>query len=907
MKPLFFVCLTAILLVQSNGRPVHAEGFFDELKDNVTRDLGRAIDTVRGKLNQPSNNQYQGGNPNQSVPTENRLTRSEIIRLQEGLNALGYNVGVADGIPGSATQRGIERFLQDQGRTDLAYEPSIDLLAAIEMVAGGSSPGLSKQANNQTGSVLATQQVGSSAIGVDPALGVPVLHDRPAVIGQVTGFELVGRDMGRAWKDTQERWQIAWQNLQNHLLLGQDSSILDDEDMVLGYASAFLSDAEKRELFGPDYSASSPYRFKPDEFERRQIKDRFRAEYAPRLISSAPKLPFSLVEVRDVYLQEYDFDKQLFPISYKGFSDELATKLQAINITGQPPIRRQDLITSPPAHSPILSVRATPAEAEGLVSSLKPVGSTERKAYLGIFSTITAIIPEHRTPKTNARLKQATIYKFNLETRIDQVGLYADPGLTQLITSFDLNQHVTKQTAGDPLLAEVQAIQPTSALALFPAIAKLTGQSDFVSRAIQQGYIYQRANEFDREQVLTDELQRVKDSVTETLWLHGELQLGEYDHAREVFPIVKHTVKAGSGGSNEYGSTTKLSLYQPDQLSEIAVQPDRARNVIEQIQDRKFRFLAQATPVNATINEGSKLRAELQVSLGLTYVVKPIGKEIVVLAKFVPDASPAAMEQSVTATFSAEMSNVDAAATPDMQQFSRESFATSFPADIVGLHLDMSFDEADRIIKQHMTVGEMLEARRQPLPDSKLVVAYSSGRLYIRDDGMEFIQVLDEPPAAPNKVAAVIRWMHMPKGTLGPDTAHAALTDKYGAPNHLEGGAKPYFIWGNSVDNRSCDPGRANKKAIDWYALSKSSSITLPKEVNLRKLPSIGLQSMRNEGACGPAIAAKLESGKTDSLAVWLADQSAYAGVLSESRRRVDGGELASGGDAPTRPTNLKM
>lgn len=324
MKILFLGCLTAVFLVQAQNQPAQAEGFFDELRDNFTRDLGRAVDAVTRRSSQRATDQYQN-NTGQQAPLDLKLTRAEIARLQSGLNALGYNVGVADGVPGPATQRGIDFFLRDRGRSDLPRQPSFELLAVIEATVQGSQVSAPGQTAGSA-PVLAAGQASSLPVSVDPASGLPIIQERPAVLSQNAMPELIGSN-----KKNRKEYNLAWHKLLSALVLGQVPSILNDEDTALGYAATLLSETEKGELFGPGYTAArSASLYRPDEFERRQIAERFRTQYAPGLISRAPKLPYALVEVRDVTLEKYDFEKGYFPIKGYGGSqrgETYATKL----------------------------------------------------------------------------------------------------------------------------------------------------------------------------------------------------------------------------------------------------------------------------------------------------------------------------------------------------------------------------------------------------------------------------------------------------------------------------------------------------------------------------------------------------------------------------------------------------
>jgi hypothetical protein len=108
--------------------------------------------------------------------------------------------------------------------------------------------------------------------------------------------------------------------------------------------------------------------------------------------------------------------------------------------------------------------------------------------------------------------------------------------------------------------------------------------------------------------------------------------------------------------------------------------------------------------------------------------------------------------------------------------------------DVLGIKLGMTFEEAERLIREHMEVGRVFKADRAgqiELATGK-IEPYSSGRLFISKAENEAIAIFDEPPAAPGVVLGMWRRLRLPKGSIDPTALKATLTERYGAPNAIE-------------------------------------------------------------------------------------------------------------------------
>ncbi|BCH20770.1 hypothetical protein MesoLjLb_05550 [Mesorhizobium sp. L-8-3] len=108
--------------------------------------------------------------------------------------------------------------------------------------------------------------------------------------------------------------------------------------------------------------------------------------------------------------------------------------------------------------------------------------------------------------------------------------------------------------------------------------------------------------------------------------------------------------------------------------------------------------------------------------------------------------------------------------------------------DVLGIRLGMSFEDAERLIREHMEVGRVFKADRagQIGLASGNLEPYSSGHLFVSRSENEAIAIFDEPPAAPGVVLGVWRRLRLPKGSVDPTALKATLTERYGAPNAIE-------------------------------------------------------------------------------------------------------------------------
>ena len=166
------------------------------------------------------------------------------------------------------------------------------------------------------------------------------------------------------------------------------------------------------------------------------------------------------------------------------------------------------------------------------------------------------------------------------------------------------------------------------------------------------------------------------------------------------------------------------------------------------------------------------------------------GEFVTLNAKFVEASYLDPRTHSAVATLGPE-SGVDIAGIErDYEKAAGESEKRSatptgpYGPDLLGIRLGMSFGEAEAIVRQHMSVGQVLQGTRAFDAEARngFPKPFTSGKLFLAADGQEMIALIDEPPAAPETVMAAWRRNLIKHGTTHPSEVLSALQQKYGPP-----------------------------------------------------------------------------------------------------------------------------
>ncbi|WP_025030974.1 DUF6636 domain-containing protein [Nitratireductor aquibiodomus] len=137
--------------------------------------------------------------------------------------------------------------------------------------------------------------------------------------------------------------------------------------------------------------------------------------------------------------------------------------------------------------------------------------------------------------------------------------------------------------------------------------------------------------------------------------------------------------------------------------------------------------------------------------------------------------------------------------------------------DVVGLRLGMSFDEADRIIRDHMDVGRVLIADRKWSVRAAAgnLDPFSSGVAYESKDGREVIVIHDEPPSAEKVIVGAVRLVDIDKGTVSPAQIFSQAREKYGPADVTDQRSQAWFDMGNA-DSKCVASYGSHAQLLAW-------------------------------------------------------------------------------------------
>ena len=526
---------------------------------------------------------------NQVTPAHeaDQLTSDEMLAFQRMLNDAGYDVGKPDGVAGPRTGRAIAKFLTDQGLDP--YEVSLRAAYDMALNKAGNAP------NTATDADPSDTQTTDVANGLDASAfagfsGIPLASNRLAV------YDMTAQMTLGIYNSKNPSHVGSWQTFVQMAWLGVVPSILDNDEIALKYAALTLSEADRLRLLGGESSERQP-----DEFHRREVIARLRAEYIGTILAKTPRIPLSIVEVRTAHLGEYNFDAGRFEIGLLDRSDKprqsLSNFLSNKGLDGLN-VAVDDGLKSLPN---VLQVEAS--DAKRLLQKLaarkgRHLADSPRRVFMAIFSDIAAVSAT-RTERGDAQL--------DIDVKPSRIALFSDVQLKEMIAEFPLDPHrVDPPPPVDPAIEEAKAIlainaSPNHILAL--ETEKFAASKGFLDAFVQSAREIGQANEFARE----DRINEIRSAVTsqqasDSIWLTGEIGLGEYDPALGSF--VAKTIGVASGGSDIaiFDADLHHNIFNLSDIASIPVERELARKAVDMVSDRTFTIRARVTPVGAVMD-----------------------------------------------------------------------------------------------------------------------------------------------------------------------------------------------------------------------------------------------------------------------------------------------------------------
>lgn len=317
-------------------------------------------------------------------------------------------------------------------------------------------------------------------------------------------------------------------------------------------------------------------------------------------------------------------------------------------------------------------------------------------------------------------------------------------------------------------------------------------------------------------------------------------------------------------------------------------------------------------PLPAPFEEALKKYGAFRESLGLGGLHRTAVKDPAARAYLIFDADvlSARLVKPKTQEPIADL-ELKTARAPDLEALklpdaSLASTSEPFGPEIAGVRLGMTFDQADKVIRSHMKVGEVLvrDRARQPEAATGALEKFSSSKIYVAEDRSEFIMLYDEPPSSPGVVLAITRQLNLPKGQM---TAAAALDQvraKYGKETWT--GQYSGIGWGEGLLQttfedtlqHSCLPMRGNRAPQEWLREDGTPADWSPTSSKLaidNAVPNMTLHKPVKGRNCGPILAMEYSTvpypDQEDRLILQLTDPNLYMKHYEESKRLVKSGE----------------
>lgn len=160
--------------------------------------------------------------------------------------------------------------------------------------------------------------------------------------------------------------------------------------------------------------------------------------------------------------------------------------------------------------------------------------------------------------------------------------------------------------------------------------------------------------------------------------------------------------------------------------------------------------------------------------------------------------------------------------------------AEPYGLDILGIKVGMSFEQAEALIREHMAVGKTLTGIRSfdGTIETGRIRPATSGKLFISNDGMEMIALIDEAPLAGGTVLGAWRRIYLAPNTLAFEDAAIALENKYGKPENsmIHQNWRNAWMTPDGIDCRGSITASGERPALSrfWSDQGEPASLELP-------------------------------------------------------------------------------
>ncbi|MEM7067754.1 MAG: peptidoglycan-binding domain-containing protein [Pseudomonadota bacterium] len=435
------------------------------------------------------------------------------------------------------------------------------------------------------------------------------LDIRNPLIGLEKSGENPFRRPSRSYSDVNS----GWAHFLNLTRLQRDPSIVQDERIHREYLRVYLNEQDKAALTkGKNFfnyrGGYSDRDF--NEFEYRAFLNEMNSGgHINKVKRFFPVFPIPVMNTRTVYLGNYDFDNQQYPILFKSGSGSFE----------QPQFKPVLPSVEPSEFNLQRYPKILPLDFEKarFLAELLQSNNGQRKAvFLGIFSEL-----------ISEKDEAGNVRPGRYDAEVKRVALYLDEKLTKKVYEFPLgplievDQEPTEPepTVAELKLSEVIAIQSVPKNQIVLAVDSLAGGAGFLDEYVKSSREFRDANELDQDDVFN----QLKDQVLslgqapKSFWLTGVIGLGKYDLSTRKFQVKNLSLSATNQSQVYFNADLEFGINNWNDLSGIAADEALARRMLEEVKrrgsDRTFDIRAKVRPVSATYSgEGYYADAKVQ-------------------------------------------------------------------------------------------------------------------------------------------------------------------------------------------------------------------------------------------------------------------------------------------------------
>lgn len=409
------------------------------------------------------------------------------------------------------------------------------------------------------------------------------------------------------------------------LALARSPGIVEDIDILHGYAKTFLSEPQYRSLFPRGYTYQASRDLAQDVFLKRDLVERFAAGFRPSLTARAPRFPVPMTLGWPVDLGPYDFDKGAFPLQngVNGSVEHGTLKIRPYVSSGP----ELEFVTDMSGLPGVLTLDE--AKARVLTAALRKANgasSSGMRLYASFAFDLGNAVDMTVKANSSGDPRSAPLgFQGKLAASASRLALYADPQLKRLVSEVDLDP--LRPKPAEPAPAEPkpgEALGPQTLLGSLNilAIGRTIGLDEaFTDRVLKGARSYGDANEFERDAALAalrSKMAAALPKPKEPVFLAGTVTLGEYDAGKAAFRVGEvgfATVDPENLGL--YGRFVTIGTENPDALLALPSTAQAAERLVALNPGRKFPARFRVRPVRAAVpatnGSGPQMRLDVLV------------------------------------------------------------------------------------------------------------------------------------------------------------------------------------------------------------------------------------------------------------------------------------------------------